>query len=284
MDSLARNVAQGAIDHALAFEARDAGESGTLDLDGKMRFARAVVSEVAVVPCTVVDDIQPHGCEGFGQNAADFLGDWSTHVFPSSASIAMCHPVRHDRFHGRHEARGRACAAPGCGEAGEFRAPGAHASGFDGPGDYRWLCLDHVRAFNAGYDYFHGMSADEIAAAQSPVHGWERETRAFSPTAGIDSAPRWADFSDPLEAISGRARARRPAQRQDGRAVTPEERRALDVLGLPLDCDRKALRSRYSELVRRYHPDRNGGDRSFEARLQGVVEAYQVLRKAPAFA
>ena len=196
--------------------------------------------------------------------------------------------MRHDRLHGRYEARGRLCNWPDCEEPGEFRAPGTRSSGFDGPGEYRWFCLDHVREFNSGYDYFKGMSAEEILRAQSPVHGWERETRAFSPTAGIESAPRWADFADPLEAISARAkahvRARRPAERQDGKPVTPDERRALETLGLPLDADRKALRSRYSELVRRYHPDRNGGDRSFETRLQHVVEAYQLLRKAPAFA
>lgn len=192
--------------------------------------------------------------------------------------------MRHDRFHGRHQTRGRECDAPECGEAGEFRAPGLRASGFDGPGDYRWFCLDHVRAFNSGYDYFDGMSADEILEAQSPLNGWAQETRAFRPNGNIDSPPRWADFSDPLEAISGRARRRRPAERKDGVVVPPEQRRALDVLGLPLDADRKALRSRYSELVRKYHPDRNGGDRSFEARLQEVVEAYQLLRKAAAFA
>jgi hypothetical protein len=200
----------------------------------------------------------------------------------------MCNAVRHDRLHGRYEAQGRNCSWPDCAEPGEFRAPGHRASGFDGPGDYRWFCLDHIREFNAGYDYFRGMSADEILRAQSPIHGWERETRAFRPTAGIDSAPRWADFADPLEAISARARAqvraRRPAERADGKPVTPDERRALETLGLPLDADRKALRSRYSELVRRYHPDRNGGDRGFETRLQHVVEAYQLLRKAPAFA
>lgn len=196
--------------------------------------------------------------------------------------------MRHDRFHGRHQAQGRRCDAPDCSEAGEFRAPGSRPSGFDGPGDYRWFCLDHVRAFNSGYDFFAGMSADEILEAQSPIHGWDRETRAFRPTGNVDAAPRWADFTDPLEAISARARAhvnaRRPAGRKDGRPVTPDERRALDVLGLPLDADRKALRSRYSELVRRYHPDRNGGDRSYETRLQEVVEAYQLLRRAAAFA
>lgn len=172
----------------------------------------------------------------------------------------------------------------GCDTAGEFRAPGARAPGFDGPGDYQWLCLDHVRAFNAGYDFFEGMSTDEILRAQSPVSGWEQETRAFTPTAGIDAAPRWADFADPLEAISRRARARRPAERVDGRTVSPDERRALEVLGLSLDADRRELRERYSQLVRRYHPDRNGGDRSHEGRLQAVVEAYQLLRGAAAFA
>lgn len=189
-----------------------------------------------------------------------------------------------DRFHGRVSGTGRRCERPGCQEAGEFRAPGPRRPGFDGPGDYRWFCLEHVREFNAGYDWFAGMTPEEILRAQNPVHGWERETRAFSPTAGVDQAPRWADYADPLEAISQRARARQPAQRGDGRAVTPDERRALDVLGLPLDADRKALRARYLELVRRYHPDRNGGDRSFEMRLQGVIDAYQLLRKAAAFA
>lgn len=200
----------------------------------------------------------------------------------------MKYQQRHDRFHGRIEGAERPCAAPGCDEDGEFRAPGPRASGFDGPGDYRWFCLDHVRAFNSGYDYFAGMSADEIMAAQSPLSGWDQESRAFRPTAGIDAAPRWADFADPLEAISGRARARKaraaPAGRQDGRPVTPDERRALETLGLPLDADRKDLRGRYSQLVRKYHPDRNGGDRSFEERLQQVVEAYQLLRRAVAFA
>ncbi|WP_254049764.1 J domain-containing protein [Novosphingobium sp. TH158] len=192
--------------------------------------------------------------------------------------------MKQERFHGRIGGSHRRCDWRGCTEAGEFRAPGAKPSGFDGPGDYRWFCLEHVRAFNAAYDAFAGMTAEEIWQAQSPIAGWERETRAFRPTAGIDSAPRWADFADPLEAISGRARARRPAQRKDGRAVSPEERQALDTLGLEIDADRKALRNRYSELVRQYHPDRNGGDRSMEKRLQSVVEAYQLLRKATVFA
>ena len=93
-----------------------------------------------------------------------------------------------DRFHGRIESDGRDCEAPGCTEPGEFRAPGGRPPGFDGPGDWRWFCLDHVREFNAGYDWFDGMSAQEILQAQSPVAGWQTESRAFRADAGASDA------------------------------------------------------------------------------------------------
>ncbi|MFV0624017.1 J domain-containing protein [Sphingomonas sp. ac-8] len=188
------------------------------------------------------------------------------------------------RFHGRVES-GRPCEAPGCAEAGEFRAPpleGAPQNG-DRPSSYRWFCLEHVRAFNAGYNFFAGMTAEEIHDAQRPMAGWERETRAFT-GAGTDRGPRWADFADPLDAIGAKFKASVRAERKDGRPLTPGDRSALKALGLEVDADRHALRKRYSELVRRYHPDRNGGDRSHEAALQKVIAAYQQLKGSPAFA
>ena len=107
-------------------------------------------------------------------------------------------------------------------------------------------------------------------------------TGEFPPTSRLCPAPAWADFSDPLEAISGRfGRARR---RDRPSRFSPAEQRALGALGLGEDADRQALRQRYSLLVRRYHPDKNGGDRSHEARLGEVIDAYQLLRKSPAFA
>jgi curved DNA-binding protein CbpA len=62
------------------------------------------------------------------------------------------------------------------------------------------------------------------------------------------------------------------------------DRKALKVLGLSVDADRTALRTRYAELVRKFHPDRNGGDRTHEKALQAVIEAYQSLKARPAFA
>jgi hypothetical protein len=179
------------------------------------------------------------------------------------------------------EGRARHCAEAGCDAPGEFRAPGGVGSDFDGPGAWRWLCLDHVRAFNAEYNYFNGMSPEEIQAAQNPYGGWDRETRAFA--ANGTPGPRWADFHDPLDAIGARFRAASRV-RTDGRELSEGDRRHLRVLGLDLDADRRALRMRYAELVRRYHPDRNGGDRSHEKALRAVIEAYTALKGRPVFA
>jgi hypothetical protein len=192
---------------------------------------------------------------------------------------------RSPRFHGRVP-REAPCAVAGCREPGEFRAPATQQRSPDGPPPYRYLCLDHVREFNAGYNFFEGMNADQIMAAQSPTAGWETESRAFRPAGSADLPPRWADFKDPMDALGARFRQRMYEARRE--AADPrfnrEEHRALELMGLSPEADRAALRRRYSELVRKYHPDRNGGDRSFEAKLGEVVAAYQLLRKTKAFA
>jgi DnaJ-class molecular chaperone len=125
------------------------------------------------------------------------------------------------------------------------------------------------------------MSPEEITEAQAPYGGWERATRAFA-TGGADPAPAWSDFADPLDAISGRFRTRREAPSTS--RFSKEQRRALGVLGLSEEASRSDLRQRYYQLVRRFHPDRNGGDRSHETRLGEVIEAYQLLKTASAFA
>jgi hypothetical protein len=182
-------------------------------------------------------------------------------------------------MHGRVEGARAHCAVPGCRAPGEFKAP-LQPANFDGPGSWLFLCLDHVREHNAKYNYFEGMSADEIQEAQGPLGGWERPSRRFAAN-GADPPPAWSDFADPLDAIATRFRMNRDRQKS---RFTKGEQRALSVLGLGEDANRHSVRQRYSKLVRRYHPDKNGGDRTHEGKLGEVIEAYQLLRKAAAFA
>ena len=188
--------------------------------------------------------------------------------------------TRQSRLHGRVEGARARCAVAGCDAPGEFKAP-LQPANFDGPGNWRFLCLDHVREHNAEYNFFEGMSPEEIQDAQGPLGGWERPSRRFASN-GADPPPAWSDFADPLEAISGRFGRVRDKGRPS--RFSKAERRALSVLGLGEEAGMHELRKRYSALVRRYHPDKNGGDRSHEGKLGEVIAAYQLLRKAPAFA
>ena len=181
-------------------------------------------------------------------------------------------------MHGKVEGATGRCAIPGCRNHGEYKAP-VQPANFDGPGVYWLLCLDHVREHNTKYNYFEGMSAEEIAEAQTPLGGWERPSRRYRPV-GADPMPAWSDFADPLDAI---AASFRHCDRGPPPRFSPNERRALSALGLGEDADLHSVRQKYSQLVRRFHPDRNGGDRSQEKKLGQVIDAWQTLKKAKSF-
>lgn len=178
--------------------------------------------------------------------------------------------ARHTRFHGRVVTpEPLICAHPDCNQMAEFRAPRSNRVPGD-VGGWQWLCLDHVKAFNAGYNFFDGMSADDIYEAQSPMAAWA--------SVADPAGPR---FNDPLNVLGARFQA--AEAKRAGPALTDRDRRALKVLGLDQAALLADIRTAYRTLVRRFHPDSNGGDRSHEARLQDVVQAYTHLKSAAAF-
>ena len=177
-----------------------------------------------------------------------------------------------------------ACEHPGCTGAGLYRAP----KGRGQEGRYFQFCLDHVRAYNASYNYFAGMSDDAVAAYQKDAIIGHRPTWAMGVNAqaqGEPAAPQareWA-YVDPLGVLRGQdfRQARRPAPAEPKRPrYSGPVRRALDVLGLDETADAAAIKGQYKALVKRFHPDANGGDRSFEERLRDIIRAHDVLKQA----
>jgi DnaJ-class molecular chaperone len=60
--------------------------------------------------------------------------------------------------------------------------------------------------------------------------------------------------------------------------VRNAERKALDALGLEADASAQDVKARFKSLVKRHHPDANGGDRSSEDRLREIIQAYKYLK------
>ncbi len=178
-----------------------------------------------------------------------------------------------------------ACESPGCTNPGLYRAP----KGRKAEGQYWRFCMDHVRAYNASYNYFDGMNDAAVQAYQKEALIGHRPTWAMGVNRTADAKPEqeaardWA-YVDPL----GILRANGVGEK--GRRAKPEEperprrsaavRKALDVMGLDDTADTAAIKAQYKTLVKRFHPDANGGDRSFEERLRDIIRAHDVLRAA----
>jgi hypothetical protein len=170
----------------------------------------------------------------------------------------------------------RRCDHVGCARAGVHRAPKSR----DRVGEYWHFCFDHAADYNRRWDYFSGMSDEEIAA----FHAHE----------GVGHRPTWTFRSGRLDRYSAALRgfsagrgldpfgmfgAGEPAAaRVQRRRLTRLQSLALEAMSLDENANAVEIRARYAELVKRWHPDSNGGDRGAEANLQRVLHAYQTLK------
>ncbi len=169
------------------------------------------------------------------------------------------------------------CQFPGCSQAGEFRAP----MGRFREGEYFCFCLDHVREYNATYNYFSGMSAEAIARFQRDALVGHRPTWTMGDFHG--SAAYLEDGEDSCRADETlRMRQQNIRSHTSDRPVRPRygvaALKALDQLGLDATVDMAAIKSRYKDLVKRLHPDANAGDRSNEDKLREIIRAYNYLK------
>src|SRR5665213_174971 len=180
---------------------------------------------------------------------------------PSIASYAGPDPV----------AATRHCEHPGCGASGEDRAPRSRAD----LQQYYWFCLDHVRTYNAAWNYYAGMSADEIEREIRRDTVWQRPSWPLGARVGFRYNARLGDhgmfgFDEEGERVAG-------AKHQQHHPTTPEGQ-ALAVFDLQLPVTLPGLKARYKELVKLNHPDAHGGDKDAEERLKIINQAYSMLK------
>lgn len=173
-----------------------------------------------------------------------------------------------------------ACEWEGCAEAGAYRAP----KGRGREGQYHRFCLDHVREYNKTYNYFAGMADDAVAAFQKDAITGHRPTW----TVGVNRTAAGAGRPDAAEAVNdpfGIFHGARPASghrrpEEPKRRVSALTQQAFDTLDLDVAADRETIKARFKTLVKRHHPDANGGDRGSEERLRQIIQAYNYLKTA----
>jgi hypothetical protein len=170
------------------------------------------------------------------------------------------------------------CEWPGCRQAGEHRAP----KGRGHEGEHWRYCIDHVREYNQSYNFFKGMSEDAVLKYQKDALTGHRPTwKMGTGKKRRDPGYFYAEgASDPFGVFHELGGQTSHAPRQEARTIRNAERKAFDTLGLEVDADRVTIKSKFKDLVKRHHPDANGGDRSTEDRLVEIIQAYNYLKTA----
>ena len=179
------------------------------------------------------------------------------------------------------------CAWAGCENAGEYRAPKDRRLT-----EYVHFCLDHVRLYNAKWDFHAGMSTDQLEAEIRSAATWERPTWKLGALGGGLRAERmhvndpFGFTTDmPFGAKKRRQKASGDEYVRDDQAARGlfernlgERHSAMKVLDLSAPLTLDQLKQRYKALVKKYHPDANGGSHEAENQMKVINQAYQTLR------
>ena len=174
----------------------------------------------------------------------------------------------------------RLCDVPGCAAQGEYRAPRAR----DDLNNYYWFCMEHVRAYNARWNFYAGLNQAEIEMQIRADTTWWRPTwplgtRGRQHRGGLLDDPT-VDFGVFAQEDWNHERTRPDDVNGNGWRPRPgsDEAEALAILDLHPPITRDDVKVRYKALVKKHHPDANGGSRDAEERLKIINRAYSVLR------
>ncbi|MES2906246.1 MAG: J domain-containing protein [Pseudomonadota bacterium] len=176
------------------------------------------------------------------------------------------------------------CEHAGCEKPGPHRAP----KGRGHENQYWNFCVEHVRAYNLSYNYFQGMPDEAVANFQKSAQTghrptWSMGVKGMHDTGGHGQKNVWAegegprDYEDPFGLFKdGKPKKAAAPQKPVGNS----ERKAFHALNLEIHASKSDIKLRYKEMVKRFHPDANGGDKAFEEKLREIIQAYTQLKNS----
>ena len=162
------------------------------------------------------------------------------------------------------------CDWKNCKELGAYKAPIEK----DNSKKYRLLCLNHIKEFNKNWNYFENMNDHEIEFFIKSDLTWHKATKKFGSSDNFFNILWNNALDDKMNIFNG-------SNFKDFKKtkVSQTDRDALTVMELNYDVKWEQIHSKFKELVKKYHPDKNQGDKKFEDKLKKITLAYSQLKK-----
>ena len=162
------------------------------------------------------------------------------------------------------------CEWDNCKESGEFKAPIEK----DNSKNYRWLCENHIKQFNKNWNYFDGMNQNEIENFLKSDLTWHRPTQKFGSSDNFFNIL----WNNALNGKFGNFKDEKISNSFNGKQLNEKDKDAFKIMELELNSDWSTIQKKFKTLVKKFHPDRNAGNKEFEDKLKKITLAYSHLK------
>ena len=162
------------------------------------------------------------------------------------------------------------CDYKNCKEISQYKAPIEK----DNSKKFRWLCLDHIKEFNRSWDYFKGMSDQEVFMFLKSDMTWHKPTQSFSSQGNFFNI-LWKNTLNGGEDILGNGYGEKIKTKIN---FSDKDREAFKIIELEVGTKWDKIQNQFKKLVKKYHPDMNAGNKKFEEKLKIITLAYTQLK------
>ena len=162
------------------------------------------------------------------------------------------------------------CDHKSCKKIGKYKAPIEK----DNSKKFKWLCLDHIKEFNRNWDYFKGMSDQEVCEFLKSDMTWHKPTQSFNSPNNFFSI-LWKNTLNEVGGIlsNGHGKYIKTIINFSNKDIE-----AFKIIELEVDTKWEKIQNQFKKLVKKYHPDMNAGNKKFEEKLKIVTLAYAQLK------
>ena len=162
------------------------------------------------------------------------------------------------------------CDWNNCTELGEYKAPVEK----DNSKNFRLLCLTHVKEFNKNWNYFSGMTDDQVFNFLKSDMIWHKPTQSFSSSDNFFKIL----WNNALNDEKEKPRINEDLNNIKHFRFNNNDIKAFGILGISVGLKWEKIQKKFKKLVKKFHPDMNSGNRKFEDKLKIITLAYTQLK------
>ena len=167
------------------------------------------------------------------------------------------------------------CDSPKCNEKGEYRAPKSRVM----LNKYFYFCLDHIKEYNKSWDFYKGMSVEQIENSMRSDTFWDRHSWPLKNSFKniFDEFNEYVE--DFVKNDDDKINDTYFKNKLLDENLTIEEAKALKELDLKMPISLEKIKKNYKKLVKIFHPDVNGNNKDAEEKFKQINESYKLLLK-----